>query len=588
MPRKVKKIMSVNATVVSRSVLFSGLLLILVNELSIEVKGNEPPSTSNNIRRAETGNTKERSIVNVDIGRNSTLPINDATNSHLKEKGRKIISNMIELDAKRILSIEIEKAGGGLGATDSEIILVTGDGQLRVLNIASGEVSKVAISLPTTNEALAQKAAKDLDPMERAEKAEYRVKRWHRYNDILVFDDNRARYLVLSYSYFEPGGSCFSHKVSILATPLNSRLSEIIASPQDWQIVFSSLPCFPFRQVLKPYAGHQAGGRIDVLEEATGDIVLALGDYEFDGYLVPNYPQSADVDYGKTIKINIHNKTKKILSIGHRNPQGIKVGPAGRIWLVEHGPQGGDELNLIEPGNNYGWPINTLGIMYGDRPWPLNEHQGRHDEFTVPMFAWIPSIGTSNIDVSENFHPFWEGDLLVFAMGTKGFYRVRIQNNRTIFSEQIDFGYRIRYGLSHPVAGALYLWTDSGILFEVIPSADSLKLEEDSRGAYETHKNGLASIGSSTKNALSRCLECHSGSATKAPPLSNVFMRKIGSTQYSHYTRALTIIGGVWDEENLRAYLRDPQNFAPGTNMPDLGIKEENRLHEIIDALKEL
>ena len=108
----------------------------------------------------------------------------------------------------------------------------------------------------------------------------------------------------------------------------------------------------------------------------------------------------ADSDYGKTIRIDPNDWSATKFSLGHRNPQGITIDDKGRIWVVEHGPMGGDELNLIRQGANYGWPSVTLGVNYSgelvdDKRWLPNPRQGRHDDYESPVFAWMPSIGVS-------------------------------------------------------------------------------------------------------------------------------------------------------------------------------------------------
>ena len=88
---------------------------------------------------------------------------------------------------------------------------------------------------------------------------------------------------------------------------------------------------------------------------ADGSIYLTSGDFEFDGLKEgPLYPQIADSDYGKTIRIDPNDWSATKFSLGHRNPQGIAIDDQGRIWVVEHVPMGGDELNLIRQGANYG------------------------------------------------------------------------------------------------------------------------------------------------------------------------------------------------------------------------------------------
>ena len=113
----------------------------------------------------------------------------------------------------------------------------------------------------------------------------------------------------------------------------------------------------------------------------------------------------------------------EIYSYGHRNPQGIAVHPAtGQVWATEHGPQGGDELNLIQPGKNYGWPVATFGREYsGD----LITNQSYRDGMEPPLTVWVPSIALSGMAFYTGDRlPTWKGDLFVGGMAGTQLHRV--------------------------------------------------------------------------------------------------------------------------------------------------------------------
>lgn len=500
-----------------------------------------------------------------------------------------ITSNMFNLDMREILKLKRKKFGGGLGATESELILVSGDGQVRIIILGSSEVIKPTIELPENNEEEALAIAKNLEPVSFSEKAIKNIKNFLRYDDILVFEDAQSRHLIISYSHFDPSSSCFSHRLSLLSVPRLTSMTKIEAASHQWDLLFSSQPCLGFKKHGHAFGGHQSGGRINVLDIENGDIVLALGDYTFDGMgRVPNYPQNLDVDYGKVIKINIHNKTKEILSIGNRNTQGIKVDSEGRIWEVEHGPQGGDELNQVKKGVNFGWPHVTLGIQYGNKPWPFNQHQGRHKNYEPPTFAWVPSIGISNVDQSINFHPFWDGDLLVFSLNGNSIFRLRLNNDKVIFSEKIELPIkeRVRYGLNHAPSKSLYVWTDSGKIYQITPSKQAWTLAKESRAQYKAFKNGKIQALTESEKTLAQCMECHTGSISTPPDLKGILGKRIASSTYTRYSDALKHLDGVWSEKNLRAYLMNPQKFAEGTAMPDQQIRSVEAADKIIAALK--
>jgi aldose sugar dehydrogenase len=107
----------------------------------------------------------------------------------------------------------------------------------------------------------------------------------------------------------------------------------------------------------------------------------------------------------------------EIWSYGHRNPQGLDIDmETGDVWSTEHGPQGGDELNLILPGRNYGWPVIGYGVQYGG----TTIHEARErDGMEQPLQFWTPSIATSGLLLyTEEQFPEWQGHLLVGGLGS--------------------------------------------------------------------------------------------------------------------------------------------------------------------------
>lgn len=127
-----------------------------------------------------------------------------------------------------------------------------------------------------------------------------------------------------------------------------------------------------------------------------------------------------------------------IWTFGNRNPQGLVLDLDGRLWATEHGPRGGDELNLIEKGLNYGWPEVSFGIHYNGMPfrtpWPA---EGR--EITMPVETWTPSIGACGLDVARGpAFPGWKGDLLAGGLSGENVDRVRVsmEGGRAVVSER--------------------------------------------------------------------------------------------------------------------------------------------------------
>ena len=154
--------------------------------------------------------------------------------------------------------------------------------------------------------------------------------------------------------------------------------------------------------------------------------------------------------------INGNASQNSIFSLGHRNPQGLAMHPlTGEIWESEHGPLGGDEINIIKAGQHYGWPVLSLGKNYNGSIISNN-----HDSsgITKPIYSWIPSIGTCGITfINGNYYKSWSGSLVVAGLASQKLHRCTVENN-TIVGEEIilnNLG-RVR-NVIQGIDGALYV-----------------------------------------------------------------------------------------------------------------------------------
>jgi glucose/arabinose dehydrogenase len=144
-------------------------------------------------------------------------------------------------------------------------------------------------------------------------------------------------------------------------------------------------------------------------------------------------------------------------SSGHRNPYGLMFAPDGRLWEVEMGPKGGDELNLILPGRNYGWPLVSNGENYNDVPIP--DHKTRPD-LEAPKVYWVPSISPGGLLIySGDKFPQWKDDALIPALSGQALIRVDIDGDKASKADEWDFGARLR-GIAQGPDGAVYLLQD--------------------------------------------------------------------------------------------------------------------------------
>ncbi len=196
------------------------------------------------------------------------------------------------------------------------------------------------------------------------------------------------------------------------------------------------------------------------------------------------YAQQLDSHLGKVMRIRPDgsappdnpfvgqtNAQPEIWTLGHRNVQAAAFDAEGRLWVVEHGTRGGDELNLIAKGKNYGWPLQAYGIEYSGMPIPsaLTTRPGMEQ----PVYYWDPVIAPSGAQFySGAAFPAWRGSLFIGALKEQRLVRLVIENGRVIGEEHLltDRGKRVRDVREGP-DGALYLVTDetNGELWKIVP-----------------------------------------------------------------------------------------------------------------------
>ena len=153
---------------------------------------------------------------------------------------------------------------------------------------------------------------------------------------------------------------------------------------------------------------------------------------------------------------------------GHRTPYGLAFAPDGRLWEVEHGPRGGDELNLIEPGKNYGWPLVSYAVNYNGVP--IASPKTRPD-LAEPVLYWTPVIAPGNLAFYKGkMFPQWNGSALVSGLSTKALVRIVIDGATARPAERWPVGFRVRDVEVAP-DGALWLLDDSkgGGLYRLTP-----------------------------------------------------------------------------------------------------------------------
>lgn len=166
--------------------------------------------------------------------------------------------------------------------------------------------------------------------------------------------------------------------------------------------------------------------------------------------------------------LNTPGVLPEIYSYGHRNPQGLDIHPTtGEIWISEMGPRGGDEINLIKPGKDYGWPTITYGIEYNGNT--IGDGITQHEGMEQPVYYWDPVLSPSGMTFySSNAIPEWENNLFIGGLSSKHIARLVIRDNKVVGEERLleDQNERIR-DVGEGSDGALYAVTDSGKLFRI-------------------------------------------------------------------------------------------------------------------------
>lgn len=234
-----------------------------------------------------------------------------------------------------------------------------------------------------------------------------------------------------------------------------------------------------FRQSPKLSSGAHFGSRL--VFEKSGHLFVTLG--ENNNRITAQY---LDHHQGKVVRIMpdgsipkdnpFVDKTKarpEIWSYGHRNPQGAALNPwTGKLWVHEHGPKGGDEINIPQAGKNYGWPKITYGINYNglDIPEAVSNKAAGMEQ---PIYYWVPSIAPSGMSFYDmNKKSPWYGNLFVGALAGQILVRLELDGDKIIKEERLlkEFSYRFRDVQTGP-DGSLYLITDAadGRLLKVDP-----------------------------------------------------------------------------------------------------------------------
>ncbi len=274
-------------------------------------------------------------------------------------------------------------------------------------------------------------------------------------------DFETSRMLYFTFAEKKPHGS--------LTAVGKGKLSADETRIENFQIIYRAIPYFDNSM--------HFGSRI--VFDKNGNIFVSTG--ERSDLATRPKAQLLDNGYGKVIHItpegkpvdgnpfaDVEGALPEIYSYGHRNPQGLAIHPVtGDLWLSEMGPRGGDELNLIKRGRNYGWPVISYGIEYDGNP--VGDGITQKEGMEQPVYYWDPVLSPSGMTFySSGIIPEWKNNLFIGGLSSKHIARLVISNQRVVGEERLlaDENQRFR-DITEGKDGALYAVTDEGRLYRI-------------------------------------------------------------------------------------------------------------------------
>ena len=278
----------------------------------------------------------------------------------------------------------------------------------------------------------------------------------------VAFDPGFASNKMMYWSYSE------KYDVGSVTAIAKGRLDEAAGKVGNITVIFRALPA--------TRGNLQFGSRL--VFDKNGDLIVSLGEKFAPDVRV----QAQDLNsyLGKIIKITTagkpaagnvfgsqQNARPEIISYGHRNPEGLDIDPAtGELWEAEFGPHGGDEINLIRPGKNYGWPVITYGLEYSNDK--VGDGIQQKAGMEQPVYYWDPVVSPSGICFyGGNAIPEWKNNLFVACLSGEHVDRLIIKNNKVVGEERLLVDKRQRFRDVAYSNNVLYAITDDGDIYSI-------------------------------------------------------------------------------------------------------------------------
>jgi glucose/arabinose dehydrogenase len=329
----------------------------------------------------------------------------------------------------------VTNGGGSRGPVlavmqDGTILLGGGDagGEIFLVNVTTQKLRKLGSLIPANKRRIDSRFA---------------------ITDIAILSENKKRAnLLISYPRLGNNNRCVEVAVDQIRY---NRAKQKVNRVANW---FVTKPCVAISAV------QHASGRFAVIDNKSA--YVTIGDLGFPGI----NDRGKRGDLGSIFKVSATNVER--ISQGHRNAQGILLFNGKDLLAAEHGPRGGDELNLIKPGNDYGWPFVTYGEPYSSGDYVKPTKTGTHQGYVEPLKYWTPSIApTELVQLPEVGWGEWSGALVLGTLRENALVFMKLDNKFNVTQTKMtDLGQRIR-DLEINKAGNLVATTDEGRLFEI-------------------------------------------------------------------------------------------------------------------------
>ncbi len=549
------------------------------------------PSTPGNLRRALIARRRNIALVILGVlasacsdGPTMTAtPVTAATPTAAVTLIRPLLTtHLYALDSESVRLEDFDGSGGAIESMGDDLLVVTPKGRFALV-FRDGTVEYLDGSVPMNYTGL------ESSPM--SEEPDFDSFGF-RVADILLKEIVGGYTLFVTHHHF--AGECAWLRLS--STTLAKDGQRVAVLP-DWRTIFDAEPCSE-----QPNGWHSSGGKI--LTDGEEHLLVTIGNH-----LYGQRPIPSDLHIGKFVRIEIETGEAETLATGIRNSQGLARDAEGNLWATDHGPTGGDELNLLREGVDYGWPHVSYGVGYGRVALRLTEDEdiGWHDGFRRPAFAWVPSPVLSAIAVNdERLFPLWKDDLLIASLDGQSIFRVRRHGTDVQYVERIEVGYPIRDITLMP-DGRIALLSDGSRVTFLSHSARycdeearnrrdvySINCESLAASPWPAAPSGSGNLGRDTAAGAQlfgqHCSACHDLNAERhgpGPHLVDVMWRRAGKVGGYRFSAAFDALDAVWTRDSITRFLTDPEQFAPGTSMSSPGI-DETEARAIADYISSL